>query len=288
MGIREKGYHTWDGELKSGGIVWLPIFLDGIKSAFKKKFAKVFFTFTIAPFLVFLIGIYVSTKPELRMLTEVVDLLKTDARFFCTFFTNGFTYFMLVLLCLFVFAELISGDLKFNSFPLYFSRPLERKDYVFGKFSIIMFYLLLFTLVPGVLLVIFKFIFTGKISIAPGVLLAVIALPFLISTFFASITLMISSLSSNNRYVKITIFLLFAFSNGISEMLKGIFRNTYFNLFSFPRNIEQMGAYLFNTRPVFAVPGWMSLAIVVGLIGFSFFIIFKRIGKSEAQIEIGS
>jgi hypothetical protein len=99
---------------------------------------------------------------------------------------------------------------------------------------------------------------------------------------------MISSLSSNNRYVKITIFLLFAFSNGISEMLKGIFRNTYFNLFSFPRNIEQMGAYLFNTRPVFAVPGWMSLAIVVGLIGFSFFIIFKRIGKSEAQIEIGS
>jgi len=288
MGIREKGYHTWDGELKSGGIAWLPIFLTGIKTAFKKKYAKVFFSLTVAPFLVFLVGVYVSTKPELNMMAEIVKLLKTDARFFCTFFTNGFTYFMLVLLCIFVFAELISGDLKFNSFPLYFSRPLERKDYVLGKFSIIMFYLLLFTLVPGILLVILKFIFSGKISIAPGVLLGIIVLPFLISSFFASITLMISALSSNSRYVKIIIFLLFAFSNGISEMLKGIFRNSYFNLFSFPRNIEQMGAFIFNTRPVFAVPGWISLGIIAGLIVFSFLIIFKRIGKSEAQIEIGS
>lgn len=288
MSIREKGYHTWDGELKIGGIVWLPIFLNGIKTAFKKKFAKVFFSFTVSPFLIFLIGIYVSTKPELKMLTEVVKLLKTDARFFCTFFTNGFLYFMLMLLCVFVFAELISGDLKFNSFPLYFSRPLDRKDYVLGKFSIIMFYLLLFTLVPGILLVLFKFIFTGEISIAPRVLFAIVVLPILISSFFASITLMFSALSSNSRYVKIIIFLVFAFSNGISEMLKGIFKNTYFNLFSFPRNIEQMGAYIFNTRPVFSAPGWMSLAIIVGLIIISFFIIFKRIGKSEAQIEFGS
>lgn len=288
MGIRERGYHTWDGELKSRGIVWLPIFLNGIKTAFKKKFAKVFFSFTISPFLIFLIGIYVSTKPELKMLTEVVKLLKTDAQFFCTFFTNGFTYFMLVMLSVFVFAELISGDLKYNSFPLYFSRPLVRKDYVIGKFSIIMFYLLLFTLVPGILLLIFKFIFTGELSVTPRVFFAIILLPILISSFFAAITLMISSISSNSRYVKIIIFLLFAFSNGISEMLKGIFKNTYFNLFSFPRNIEQLGAYIFNTRPVFSVPGWISLSIILGLIIFSFFIIFKRIGKSEAQIEIGS
>lgn len=288
MGIREKGYHTWDGELKSGGIVWLPIFLNGIKTAFKKKFAKAFFSFTISPFLIFLIGIYVSTKPELKMLTEVVKLLKTDARFFCTFFTNGFTYFMLVMLSIFVFAELISGDLKFNSFPLYFSRPLVRKDYVLGKFSVIMFYLLLFTLVPGILLMIFKFLFTGEISIAPRVFFAIIILPILISGFFASVTLMISSISSNSRYVKVIIFLLFSFSEVISDTLKGIFKNTYFNLFSFPRNIEQMGAYIFNTRPVFSAPGWISLIIIVGLIIFSFFIIFKRIGKSEAQIEIGS
>lgn len=288
MSIREKGYHSWDGELKSGGIVWLPVFLNGIKTAFRKKYAKVFFSFTIAPFLIFLLGVYVSTKPELNMLAEVVKLLKTDARFFCAFFTNGFLYSMLMLLCIFVFAELISGDLKFNSFPLYFSRPLDRKDYVLGKFSIIMFYLLLFTLVPGILLVIFKIIFTGEISIAPRVLFGIIVLPTLVSAFFASITLMVSALSSNSRYVKIIIFLLFAFSDGISEMLKGIFKNTYFNLFSFPRNIEQMGAYIFNTRPVFSAPGWMSLAIIVGIILLSFFVIFLRIGKSEAQIEIGS
>ncbi|MCI0470196.1 MAG: ABC transporter permease [Candidatus Aminicenantes bacterium] len=288
MTIREKGYYNWDGELKSGGHAWLPIFLDGIKTAFKKKSSKIFFTFTISPFFIFLLGIYISTKPELKMLSEIVKLLKNDATFFCTFFTNGFLYFMLMILCIFIFAELISGDLKFNSFPLYFSRPLDRTDYVIGKFSIIMFYLLLFTLAPGILLVFFKILFTGQFAISPRVLLAIIVLPFLVSTFFASITLMVSSLSSNSRYVKLIIFLLFMFSNSISEMLKSIFKNTYFNLFSFARNVEQMGAYIFNTRPAFSAPGWMSLAIISGLIILSFFILFLRIGKSEAQIEIGS
>ncbi|MCK4762571.1 MAG: hypothetical protein KAW12_10275 [Candidatus Aminicenantes bacterium] len=288
MSIREKGYHKWDQELKSGGIAWLPMFFNGIKTAFKKKYAKAFFAFTISPFLIFLAGIYISTKPELKMFSEIVRLLKTDARFFAAFFTNGFTYFMLVLLCVFVFAEMISGDLQFNSFPLYFSRPLDRKDYVLGKLSVIMFYMLLFTLVPGILLLLFKFIFTGTFSVEPRVVLGIIVLPILISAFFSSITLMFSSLSANGKYVKIIIFVLFFLSNGISEMLKGIFRNTYFNLFSFPRNLEQMGAYIFNSRPAFSVPGWISLLIIAGLTVLSFLVIFKKIGKSEAQIEIGS
>jgi len=288
MSIREKGYHKWDGKLKRTPVPWLPIFINGIKTAFKKKYAKALFSMAVGHFLVFLVGIYASTKAELKMVSEIVELLKNDALFFNTFFTNGFLMFSLLVLCFFVFAELISGDLRTNSFPLYFSRPLDRKDYVLGKFSIIMFYLLLFTLVPGLLLVIFKFLFTGSLSISPRVLFGLILVPILISTFLSAVTLMISSLSSNSRYVKIILLLFFIFSNSLAEILKAIFKSTYFNLFSVGRNLEQLGAYIFNIRPVFSVPGWMSLVFVLGFIALSFLIIFKKIGKSEAQIEIGS
>ncbi len=289
MGIREKGYHRWGGELKTAGIAWLPISMNGIKNAFKRKFAKTFFSLTVGHFLFFLALVYIFTKPELSMFRELIRILfRNDATFFYHFFTNGFILFMIMLLCIFVFAELICGDLKFNSFPLYFSRPLDRKDYISGKFSIIMFYLLLFTLVPGLLLLIFKFIFSGKITLDIQVLIGIILAPILISSFFAAVTLMVSSLSSNSRYVKVIILLVFVFSNSIAEVLKAIFKSTYFNLFSVSKNIEQMGAYIFNIRPVFSVPGWMSLAVIIGLIVLSFFVLFKKIGRSEAQIEVGS
>jgi len=288
MGIREQGYHKWDGQLRASRFAWLPIFWVGIKMAFRKKYSKALFMATNAPFLAFLGGVYVSTRPELKMFPRIVELLKIDARFFSVFYTNGFLIFMLMMLCLVLFVDLICGDLKSNSFPLYFSRPLDRMDYILGKFSIILFYLLLFTLVPGLLLMIFKFIFTGAISLDPRLLLGILVVPILVSIFFASMTLMVSSLTSNGRYVRIIILLVFIFSNSIAQVLKSIFRSPYCELFSVARNIEQMGAYVFNTQPVFSAPKFLSLAIILGLSVLSIFILYKKIGKSEAQIEIGS
>ena len=288
MTIREKGYHRWDGQLKENGINWLPIFFNGIKTVFRKKYAKALFGFTISPFLIFLVAIYVSTKPELQMLSKVVRLLNTDTEFFNVFFTNNFLTFMLVILGLFFGAELISGDIKFNSFPLYFSRPMNRKDYVFGKLSIIMFYFLLFSLVPGLLLYIFKFIFTGKISIDPQVVLGIILLPILISLFISSIILMISSLSSNTRYVKIIIFVVYIFSNSIALILVKVFGSDYFNLISIENIIKQMGSFMFNTGAIFYYPPWLSVVTVIAVTLAAFFVLFKRIEKAEAQSETGN
>jgi len=68
----------------------------------------------------------------------------------------------MVIMSIFAGAELISGDLKFKSFTLYLSRPLGRFDYVKGKFSIVLFYLLSLTLGPAIVLIVFKMIFYGE------------------------------------------------------------------------------------------------------------------------------
>jgi len=285
MTIREKGYYLWKGELKRTGISWLPIFFKGIKTAFRKKFAKAVFGFATMPSVIFLLAVYVSTKPELKMLSRLVALLRDDASFFNAFYTNGFLIFVMLVFCIFIGAELISGDLKYNAFPLYFSRPLNRKDYILGKFSIIMFYLLLFTLAPGILLIIFKMIFTGTFGVDFNLLLAIVFAPLVISFFFASLTLMISALSSNGKFVKAAIFLVFIFSNGIAEILRGIFKSPYFLLFSIQVNIQQIGSYFFGTKSTFLFPADLSFFVIIIISLIMVCVLYLKVAKLEAQIE---
>jgi len=287
MGIREKGYYRWEGELNAKGFTWFPIFLRGIKHAFRKKYAKALFGFAGMPFLVFLVALYVSTKPELKMLSRLVRLLQNDAEFFNVFYSNGLLTFIFLVLCIFIGAELISGDYKSNAFPLYFSRPLNPRDYIMGKFSVLLFYLLLFSLVPGVLLVIFKLLFTGAFSFDIGLFGALIVYPLFVALFFTSFTLLVSSLTANRKFVAAAIFLVYVFSNAIAEILRAIFKDPVFELASIEKNIQQTGAWLFGVDPPISIPAVYSALILCLSTGLMVGVIFRKIKRAEAQIENG-
>jgi ABC-2 type transport system permease protein len=282
MDIREKGYSHWQGQLKASRHNWLPIFFNGIKTVFKKKFAKLIFAMSGSTFIIFLLAVYVSTKPELKILGELVRLLKSDADLFKTFYANGFSIFMLIILSIFSGADLISTDLKFKAFPLYFARPLSRGDYLLGKFSIILFYLLLFTLVPGILLLLFKMIFTGSLAVSPMLLLAILVFPLLECLLLASLTLALSILSANTKFIQIAIFLVYMFSNNLGQILKAIFKSDYFYLLALQNNAEQMGSFLFRLQPKFSYPAWLSLLPPVVLSLLAFWLLSWRIKKAEA------
>jgi len=283
MDIREKGYSHWQGELKASRSNWLPIFFNGIKSVFKKKFAKVIFAFSGSTFVIFLLAVYVSTKPELKILSELVRLLKSDADLFKTFYSNGFLTFMLVILSIFSGADLISSDLKFKAFPLYFARPLSRTDYLLGKFSVILFYLLLFTLVPGILLLLFKMIFTGSLAVSPLLVLAILAFPLLECVFLASLTLALSILSPNTKFIQIAVFLVYMFSNNLAQILKAIFKSDRFFIISLQSNLEQLASFLFGLQPKYGYPGWLALLPPVAVSLLAFWLLSWRIKKAEAR-----
>lgn len=268
--------------MKASRYNWLPIFLNGIKTVFKKKFAKFVFAMSGSTFLIFLLAVYVSTKPELKILSELVRLLKSDADLFRTFYANGFLIFWLVILSIFSGADLISSDLKFKAFPLYFARPLSRGDYLLGKFSVILFYLLLFTLVPGILLLVFKMIFTGSLAVAPKLLLAVLVFPLLECVFLASLTLSLSILSANTKFIQIAIFLVYMFSNNLAQMLKHIFKSDYFFMISLQSNIEQMGSFFFGLQPKFSYPAWLSILPPLAVSLLAVWLLVWRIKKAEA------
>ena len=286
MQIREKGYYKWDGELKKGGINWLPIFKNGIKSVYNKRFSKLLFSFSSGWFFIFLIAIYLSERDEVKtagnMLGGIIKkILLSDAHLFHFFYTVGFFIFVLMILSLFSGADLISSDLKFKSYTLYLSRPITILDYIKGKYSIVLFYLLLFSLVPGLLLLLAKGIFAKTISISPYVLLASIIYPVLISLFFASMSLFFSSLSENGKTVKILFFSAYFFSDMLGGIFYGIFKNKDFFFFSIKKNMQQFGTFIFKTEESFYTKGLISGLILMGLTVFFFMFMYSKMKRTE-------
>ncbi len=281
MPIREGGYYNWEGSLSKSKIKWFPIFTTGLKSVYKKRFSKLLFATASSLFFIFLIALYVSSKPELKMMSKLVKMISSDALLFRTYYTNGFLVFMCAMISVFAGSELISNDLKHKSISLYLARPLSKLDYIAGKFSIILFYLLMFTLLPGLLLVIFKVIFTGDFSAGLALLVKSIIFPVVISLFWASLMLMLSSLSENGRFVKIIFFVTFFLSQMIAGMFWGIFRNDNFMYISIEKNIQQFGSFVFGTPLEFRAPGWISGAILLGLTALFLLILLYRLRKVE-------
>jgi len=246
MPIREQGYYRWQGKIRDKFINWIPIAINGISYVFKKKKSKLLFYFASMPFFLFLVAIYIAEKPELVFLKRLIKQIQTDALLFKTYYTNGFLMFMLVILSLFAGAELISRDLKYKSLSLYLSRPLSRFDYLKGKFSTIIFYLLLFTLLPGYLLILAKLLFSAHFSISPVVIFGSFAYPLLFSLFFSSFVLMLSSLSSNSRFISIAFFGTYFVSDIIGSILYRSFHNEAYKLISIKELFINAGKFIFG------------------------------------------
>ncbi len=286
MTIKEKGYTHWDGEFKDGKFPWWPITRYGIKLTFKKKFFKFFFFMTLVPAVVYLVGIYISERLEdfSFMVRESTVFLQINPAYFKSYFTNEGLLFMIVIILVFAGAGLISDDLKYNSLQLYFSRPLKKKDYFIGKAAVIVFFLFIVTLIPGLVFIIMKIVFSGSFKFFasyPWLVLSVIAYSILVTAFFAFYSLFLSSIGKNRRYVAILIFGLYFFTDIIYEILYGIFKSPYFSLLSFKINLQQVGAFIFNQKTQYAVSWVYSLLIIIGICILSALVLKKKIRGVE-------
>jgi len=284
--IQEKGYGHWDGRLIERRLPWWPITRTAIRMAFRTRHFKFFFSGAFIPAIVYLVGIYVSERlDDFRFMIKGSEkFLVINPGYFKSYLTGDFLIFMMVLLMVFSGAGLIADDLKFNALQLYFARPLKKKDYLLGKAAVVGFFVLLLTLIPAVLFIIFKLIFSGNFEFLtsyPWLPASIAGYSLLITAFFACYTLLLSALSKNRRYVAIMIFAVYFFSDIIFGIFNGIFNNPYFSLLSLKANIQQIGAVFFGQKPPFDVPWPLSLAVLVAVCVLAGVALNKRIRGVE-------
>ncbi len=286
MTIKERGYTHWDGDLKDGRFPWWPITRWGIKLTFKKKFFKLLFFISLVPALIFLVGIYISERLEdfRFMIKDSSEFIQINPAYFKSYFTSDFLLFMMVMILVFCGAGLIADDLKYNSLQLYFSRPLKKRDYFLGKVAVVGFFLLIVTLVPGIVFLAMKLVFSGSLKFFasyPWLVLSVVGYSFLITVFFAFYVLFLSSLSKNRRYVTIFIFGIYIFSDILFGIFYGIFRSPYFSLLSLKSNLQQVGSVLFKQRAPYDVSWIYSFLILLLVCVLAGMVLKKKIRGVE-------
>lgn len=286
MTIKERGYTHWDGDLKDGRFPWWPITRWGIKLTFKKKFFKLLFFISLVPALIFLVGIYISERLEdfRFMIKDSSDFIQINPAYFKNYFTSDFLLFMMVMILVFCGAGLIADDLKYNSLQLYFSRPLKKRDYFLGKVAVVGFFLLIVTLVPGIVFLVMKLVFSGSLKFFasyPWLALSVVGYSFLITVFFAFYVLFLSSLSKNRRYVTIFIFGIYIFSDILFGIFYRIFRSPYFSLLSLKSNLQQVGSVLFKQRAPYDVSWIYSFLILLLVCVLAGMVLKKKIRGVE-------
>ena len=284
--IREKGYSHWDGELAEFRFPWWPITRTGIQLAFKKKAFRLFFAGAFLPAFVALGGLYVSERLEdfKALVQSNRALINIDPNYFKTFLTSGFLLFFIIMVLVFAAAGLVSDDLKHNSLQLYFSRPLRKKDYLLGKMSVVAFFVLILTVVPWLVLIVFKLIFAGSFKFFleyPWLPLSVIGYGALLTVFFAFYVLLLSALSKNTRYVIILIIASYLFSDVLFGILHETFRVPAMALFSIRANLQQAGAFLFGQKLPYHVPAGWSFAVLAGICVLSALVLNRRIRGAE-------
>jgi ABC-type transport system involved in multi-copper enzyme maturation permease subunit len=282
--VREKGYYHWEGQLVERRFRWWPITRTGILLAFKKRGFRFLFAGAFLPGVVLLAFIYMSENLESfqAMVRSSDRLINVTPGSFKLFFT--IPLFLWLLMLVFAGSGLVADDLKHNSLQIYFSRPLRKKDYILGKMAVVFFFILAVTLVPGLLVYIFKLIFAGSFKFFleyPWLLLSIVGFSAFLAVFFAFYTLLLSGLSKNSRYVMILVFMVYLFSHILYGILQSIFKTPYMALFSIRENIDQVGALVFAQKPAHPVPVLWSCLVLAGICGLSVIVLHRRIRGVE-------
>jgi ABC-type transport system involved in multi-copper enzyme maturation permease subunit len=164
MPIFDQGYQHWQGTLSGHGWRWLAVTRHGVRALLKNWIVRLLLLVAWMPAIALVAALTTwglleqQAESVLRFLQRTAlpsEILSQPQNFRSAAWTIAYSYFFKAeLICslflvLVVGPNLVSRDLRFNAFPLYFSRPLRRIDYFLGKLGVIGFFLAATSIVPA-------------------------------------------------------------------------------------------------------------------------------------------
>ncbi len=226
MPVYEIGYRSWEGALRARIFRWLVITRTGISLALESKMLRRLLFVAWTPLLYF-IPIFFAfgyvTEPgnpivdsfwyemlqEMlpRGMIEQIVAHPEQARpaFWAMVFHFFFSYtqsWLTMMVVAIVGPPLIAKDLQNKSFLLYFSKPITNLEYVGGKTSVVLFFISMVTLLPGLFLYAISIAFSpslGTLLDTWRVVVSIFAAWMLVAVPLSLLVLLLSSLTTDSR-----------------------------------------------------------------------------------------
>jgi ABC-type transport system involved in multi-copper enzyme maturation permease subunit len=193
---------------------------------------------------------------------------------------NPFVFFMTI----YIGAGLIANDRRANALQIYLSKPLLRSEYIAGKASVLFFFLMLVTWVPGILLLFVQVMFAGNFQFLQKnlFLFPAITVAALLQVCLATFTMLaLSSLSKSSRYVSILYAGIIFFTAAIYGVLRGVTGSSSFSWIAPTESLAQVVDVIFRVTPRYATPWQVSVVVIVALIVLSISILERRVRGVE-------
>jgi ABC-type transport system involved in multi-copper enzyme maturation permease subunit len=284
--IREEGYHHWGGQLAERRWTFWPITRTGIRLAFQRRRFKFLFASSFLPAVAYAVGIYISERLEdFKFMAQGAEkTLQVNPGFFKSYLTLDFIFFMILFLMALGGAGLIADDFRYKAVQLYFARPITRLDYILGKAGVVVFFVGLLTLVPAVLLLVIKLLFSGSFKFFlhyPWLILSIIFYSLFLMIFFTAFVLLLSSLSRNRDYVAALIFAVYLLSDIARGITSLIFHSPYSALFSIKANLNQVAAAFFLQKFPYDYPWYLSFLVLSIFCLLSYVVIKQKVRGVE-------
>jgi len=161
MAVYERTWRRYLGDLTPLRWRWLVVTRYALADAFASRLFTAFYALCFLPSVVGIVFIYLSHNlsllQQLGMPPDLMNVL-TDRFFMLLFSWQALPAFLVAVI---VSPSLIAADLSNNALPLYFSRPIDRHEYVLGKMAVLAILLSPMTWVMGLFIFILQAYFEG-------------------------------------------------------------------------------------------------------------------------------
>jgi ABC-2 type transport system permease protein len=273
--IHDQGYRRYAGRRESHGRAWGVIARTHIKAALHQRRMQALLLFSWTPFVVRAVQVYVSAN------FQQARFLAASAQTYREFLDQQSIFVFLVSIAL---GGLIADDRRANALQVYLSKPLTRVEYVAGKLSALLVFLLFVTLVPALLLLLLQTMFAGSVSFVRAnlFLLPAILLFSILQALLAAFALLaLSSLSTSRRFVAIMYAGIVFFTAALYQALRAMTGSSAWAWLSPEDTLDVLADVIFRVRTTPSMPPVVAATVVIALIAASIAVLHRRVRGVE-------
>jgi len=213
---------------------------------------------------------------------QVAGFFNFDASFFYNWVIWPLTGLAFILTFI-VGPALVSSDLRNNGLALYFSRPVTRTEYVFGKLAVLTILLSAITWIPGLLLFFFQSYLEGVDWLQANYRVGIgIFLGFWIwIAVLGLISLALSAYVKWRPVARMSMILVFIVLAGMSAMINGMFRTNWASVINVTDMYHVVVAWLFGVKAFVDTPVWAAWLSLLGFCGICVLLLARKLKPYE-------